>query len=209
MTHTLHREGSIESLKKDFTIIVRPEKGVNSKGSSDKIKKALDLLIKNKANNFGIIYKGNKYSVSINEIYRSIKEGENLNGVFSRKENLINFLKDIKREDLGLSVVVQGLFAEVKDCCKKAGLKIHTTNHSLGVWGDKNKLPQAYLRNISTMCGHGMVTTNLINSVIGNIHKGKITIEQGANILAKPCLCGVFNTDRAKLLLKDLIKNNQ
>jgi hypothetical protein len=33
---------------------------------------------------------------------------------------------------------------------------------------------------------------------------GKMTPEKGADLLAQPCPCGIFNTDRCETILKEL-----
>jgi hypothetical protein len=57
---------------------------------------------------------------------------------------------------------------------------------------------------INTMCGHGMVTVNLINKVVEDVRSGRVTAEKGAEELFKPCMCGIFNPHRAAKLLTAL-----
>ncbi len=101
----------------------------------------------------------------------------------------------------GYSVVVQGLYDDVKRCCNKMGLKVHTTNHSLGIWGKKEKLPSQELLEITTMCGHGMVPASLVKDALNDIKTGKSTVKEAALKLTRPCVCGTFNPDRAERLL--------
>jgi hypothetical protein len=39
--------------------------------------------------------------------------------------------------NLGLSVTVSGLIEEIFDICKELGIKPHSINLSLGVWGKR------------------------------------------------------------------------
>jgi len=55
---------------------------------------------------------------------------------------------------------------------------------------------------LTTMCGHGLVAAKLTESVMAKVEKGTMTLEEGAKILAQPCPCGIFNTDRCIELLK-------
>jgi hypothetical protein len=55
------------------------------------------------------------------------------------------------------------------------------------------------------MCGHGLVSGRLVKKMVEDIKKNKITVEKAAIELAKPCLCGIFNPDRAAKLLKKLV----
>jgi hypothetical protein len=54
------------------------------------------------------------------------------------------------------------------------------------------------------MCGHGMVSFNLIKKVIEEVKLNRMTPEQGAYHLAKPCECGAFNPTRAHQMLEAL-----
>ena len=73
---------------------------------------------------------------------------------------------------------------------------------SLGVFGSLDKLPPREVREINSMCGHGMVSFNLIKKVIEEVKLGRMTPEQGAHLLAKPCECGAFNLTRARQVLE-------
>jgi hypothetical protein len=164
------------------------------------------MLLKHGAINYGDIHTGNSLTVSADQIDETLKSGGAIYGVFSSRENLMGFLRDLVEADLGLSVVVQGLLDDVSDCCHELGLKIHTTNHSLGVWGRTDKLPHPEVRKIATMCGHGMVPASLVKSVLHDIKEGRTSVKQGALTLARPCICGIFNQDRAERLLSALIE---
>ena len=47
---------------------------------------------------------------------------------------------------------------------------------------------------------------NFINEMIEKCRKGKCTPEQAAAELFKPCMCGIFNTDRAAMLIRTMIE---
>jgi hypothetical protein len=127
-----------------------------------------------------------------------------IHAVFKDERSLVSMLKALKQEDLGLSVVVSGLFDKVGKCCREAGLERHTVNQSMGRWGCVEKLPPDLVLEVNTMCGHGMVTVALINKVVEDVRSGRITSEEGAEELFKPCMCGIFNPHRAAKLLKTL-----
>ena len=57
------------------------------------------------------------------------------------------------------------------------------------------------------MCGHAMVSVNYINELIDEVRRGKTTPEAAAQELFKPCMCGIFNTDRAAKLIAEIVKN--
>ncbi|MFZ7120221.1 MAG: hypothetical protein ACOWWH_04650 [Eubacteriaceae bacterium] len=79
----------------------------------------------------------------------------------------------------------------------------HSINLSLGVFGRTEKLPPEEVLEFITMCGHGMISRNLVTKLIKEVRDGKKSKEQAAKIMASPCVCGIFNTNRAiKLLSK-------
>jgi hypothetical protein len=46
-----------------------------------------------------------------------------------------------------------------------------------------------------------MVTVKLIEDTAAKVKSGEMTAAQGAERLFKPCMCGIFNADRAARLL--------
>lgn len=206
MSHTLFREGTPQNLKGDFNVIVRPERGLNSEGVVDKLKIILDIFKNHNVVNFGDVVTGTKFTKTIEEIYAALAENTPLIcGNVDTKEDLMAILLEIIHADFGLSVVVTGLYDDIVACCQQLGLKVHSTNHSLGVWGKVDILPPASLRQITTMCGHGMVPASLVESVIEDVSNGKLSLKDGAAKLARPCSCGCFNPNRAERLIKDLL----
>jgi hypothetical protein len=208
MTHSLHRAGTIEDLGCDYVIIMRPEKGYNQAGSAGICKEILRLFEKHGAVNItgarGTNYKGNVLETSLDSIVEAFIDGNSPYCVFDTKEKLESFLKDMKERDFGLSVVVSGLYGVIKAICDKIGIVPHTTNHSLGVWGNTSLLPEGPVLEITTMCGHGMVSRYLVDDLVEQIKAGSLSIEKAGIELGKPCLCGLFNPKRAEILLHKL-----
>jgi hypothetical protein len=154
---------------------------------------------------------GNEYyQGGVDKIVQNASENSDVgHAVFKDAASVARMLRALKEADLGLSVVVSGLFDEVKECCHQAGLEMHTINQSLGRWGKTDKLPRQEILEINTMCGHGMVSEGLIEDVIDNVKRGRCTPEEGAERLFRPCLCGVLNTHRAALLLRSMIEQEK
>ena len=201
MTHTLHREGLKESDTNDYVILAMVE-GKDEK-KQDNLAELFRIVLKHRPINYTA--KANFPDPADEQIpifYKRIKIGM---AVFEKRETLLEVLQEIKDRELGVSVVVSGLFSHIgQDCCK-LGLSLHTVNYSLGVWGKKEKLPDPKVTEITTMCGHGLISFNLVQSLLKEIRKGKKTLEEATAILAKPCVCGVFNTHRALELLEAMI----
>lgn len=205
MTHSMHRLGESEDLFDDFTIIFMSARGYNNKGSQDKLRRFLRLAMKHNAVNFGNMEAGNSLFNDPEAIIEAVKDGTTVQATFASETDLFNIVDDLVKEDLGMSVVVQGLLHKVEECCAHAGVKPHTWNNSLGVWGKKELLPGEEIRQFTTMCGHGMVAVGLVEQVVDRIRKGRITCAQGAKELARPCICGFVNTVRAERLLKRMV----
>ena len=127
-----------------------------------------------------------------------------IHAVFSDRDTLINVMKALKEADYGYSVVVSGLVDDVDCCAKKAGIQRHSVDLTLGTWGDTSKLPPEGVLEITTMCGHAMISANLVNKMIEDIRAGRTTPRKAAVKLAEPCVCGIFNIDKAERLLNEL-----
>ncbi len=82
---------------------------------------------------------------------------------------------------------------------------MHTVEFSGGVHGKLGLLPKKPVLEITTMCGHGMVASNLVREMVRQIKKGKKSLEEAGVELAKPCQCGVFNPKRAEALLEKFL----
>lgn len=206
MTHTLHRIGSDETLAEDYVVLIMPSKDINHEGSAPKLKRFFDLALQNNAVKIGDARGGNEYyQGGRDKMMANVEDRAVIHAVFKDQDSLAAMLGDLKREDLGLSVVVSGLFDKVRECCGKSGLEGHTINQSLGRWGNTDRLPPDDVLEINTMCGHGMVTASLIEKIVGEVKEQKLTPEEGAEELFKPCMCGIFNPYRAANLLRKIV----
>ncbi|MEW6661021.1 MAG: hypothetical protein ACOY9Y_03115 [Bacillota bacterium] len=206
MTHSLHRVGTRESLQRDWVMLCMPSKDINHVGSGPKLRRFLELCLKNGCVTLGDARKGNAFHQgSLENMMNNIEDRAVVTASFNNKDAVIQMLRDLKEEDLGLSVVVSGLVDEVADCCAKTGLRHHTVHQSLGRWGRTEKLPPEEILEIATMCGHALVAVNFINEMIDEVKKGKMTSKEAADELFKPCMCGIFNTDRAAKLIDAIV----
>jgi hypothetical protein len=205
MTHTLHRTG--DYLEDDFVVLVMPSKGINVEGSQAKSRQYLKMALEAGAIKIGDARLGNEtLQGGKDKVIENLADQAVVHAVFNNRAALIRALKAFKAADLGLSVVVSGIFDHVGECCREAGLKRHTINQSMGRWGNTDRLPPPEILQLNTMCGHGMVTWGLIEDVINEIKAGNTTIEEGAERLFAPCICGILNTDRAARILADLTR---
>lgn len=199
MTHSLHRIGTEESLSRDFVVAALPAMGINNPGHEPKLQAFLRLALKHNPKNYGVGSYGNEYSHDGEQV---IQHATGMaHSVFTNVADVTAFLKDLKAADLGMSVIVSGILDKVNQATKDAGLKRHTVNVSLGVWGNTKKLPPTEIMEVTTMCGHGMIAQNLVRKLVEEIRSGATTAEEAGKALAAPCCCGIFNPARAAELL--------
>jgi len=109
----------------------------------------------------------------------------------------------VKAADLGLSINVSTSIDGAEQCCFAAGIPRHSVGYSLGFEGKTEKLPDAQVLLLSTMCGHGMVSHSLAKKMIDWVKEGRRTPEQAATYLTRFCSCGVFNPARAARILTE------
>jgi hypothetical protein len=204
MTHTLHRRGSEKSLGRDYVLLCMAAKGINEEGSAGKMREFLRINLRHQPVNVGDMRTGNMYNVPIDEIIEKVTSTSIVHGVFTNQETVKNVLKDLKEADLGMSVVVSGPFGCVGELCRAAGLSPHSVDYSGAIWGRRDKLPPDEILEVTTMCGHAMVASNLVKSLIDEIKGGERSAEDAGKELARICECGIFNPTRATELLKEL-----
>ena len=200
MTHTLHREG-IKEGSNDYVILGMVEG--NDPQKLDHLAELFKIVLQHKPLNYtGKFLFPDLTPEQLSQIYKRTKIGM---AVFDRRETLLAALKEIKDRELGISVVLSGLFSHIGEDCKHLGLPMHTVNYSLGVWGKRERLPDPKVTAVTTMCGHGLVSFHLVQSLVKEIRRGKKTLEEAAETLARPCVCGVVNPRRTAELLQAML----
>ena len=205
MTHTLHRVGKKENLRDDFIVFTMSAKQVNAKGSAAMMCEFFQILEKHKPINFGDMKTGNTFNSKRETILDNIQDTSIVHFVYKDKEIVGKVLEELKDAELGISVVVSGLIETTERVCKNIGLKMHTVEFSGGIHGKLELLPEEPILEVTTMCGHGMVASNLVEEMVKQIKKGKKTPQGAAIELAKPCQCGIFNPERAENLIRELM----
>ena len=183
MTNTLHRQGTRESLEGDYIIFASAPRGVDKERSAPKMAEFLEIC--------------RKYDPVI------AKDGAGrVSALFTDLDALGSVIDELVRCDLGLSIVVSGLTDDVHQCCHAAGIERHSVEHSLGIWGARERLPERSIVELNTMCGHGLVSFNLIRRMIEYVKLNRLTPKKAAALMARCCECGAFNPVRAETLLE-------
>ncbi|MBI5966312.1 MAG: hypothetical protein HY882_00440 [Deltaproteobacteria bacterium] len=199
MTHSLHRCGRIQ--ERDFVWLLYHVKGVNDDHLVERVRKAIGIVEEAGAVNWGDVKSGPIVSVSPAEIKEKLTEKSRIRGVFTSRDQVTEFLKKMKDADLGLCVVISGLLDQVFPACQEAGVRPHTINYSLGVFGKKELLAEDDTLAITTMCGHHMISDGFVAETRRRVKEGKISPEKASLKFAELCPCGIFNQERAKELL--------
>lgn len=206
MSHAAHRFGTVEELRGDYNILVKPYKALDDvdektkEEAIDKTEAMADIAFANGAINLG----RRSGCIGRGDRYQDIMKWRSLQGffaAFSDREKLKKVLQEYKKRDYGISVVAGGLIEEIFAMCREIGIKPHTILYSFGVWGKTELLPSEDHLKITTLCGHHMVSPAMIDHYVDLIRKGKITAEAASRKLAGPCVCGIFNTDRTAVVL--------
>jgi hypothetical protein len=221
MSHSLHRFGSAESLKDDFCIYTRAAKGVNRDNCGDKLRKILSIYISENPDNFGSSHAGKSFVAGLkpDEYAKTLDNSYGIIANFDSAEKVKGVLKKAKEAELGISMVVSGVIENVVQIAHECGLKPHTALLSLGVFGKTEKLPgkvttpalngegapENEVLEMVTMCGHSLVAANLVKDVIGKVKAGKLSPEDAAAVIAKPCTCGIFNVTRCARRLREIL----
>lgn len=206
MSHSLHRSGSIESQKHDFVWFMYQTKGINDKDIKPKAMIYIQAAERQGSENWGDVKTGPITRFSPDHIKENLSDKSRIRGVFTRREQVIGFLKEVKEADVGQSCVITGLLSEVIPCCREAGITPHSANFSLGVWGNKGILPDEDTLSITTMCGHHMIPPKFVQYIVDQVDRGRMTPEEGAVKLSDFCYCGIFNHVRCAGLIEDICK---
>lgn len=208
MTNTLHRQGTVEDLKRDYVIFATTARGITREGSAPKLQEFTRICLRHNPINMGDGKQGNilQDDVDIRELIANQKDGSGAAAVFTDLDALREVMAELIEADLGISINVSGLLDGVQECCRRNGTERHSVEHSLGFWGSTDLLPEREILEFNTLCGHGLVSFNLIRKMIEFVKLRRLTPSQAARAMGKCCECGVFNTVRAEMLLEKMLE---
>jgi len=197
MTHTLNRRGLTEERPGEEMVVLCMVHRKDKASKMEAMKKMVRTIFKYNPDN--II--GAPLGFGEDDIVGMAAAAGVATAVFNDKGRVTRLIEDIKSQGLGISVVLSGLFKDSQEICGRCGLEGHTFNISLGTFGKTEKLPDAKTLEITTQCGHGLISPHLVKNTVKRIKKGNITCEEGARLLIKPCVCGISNPQRISKIL--------
>ena len=227
MTNTLHRfsehyaftpRPAASPVDDDFIVFAMATRDVNDDDLVEKLRTFARLALRHDPVNLGDATHGGMYrpqrdltplahwkrdtAPDIERLIDGIDGHTVVAAVFRRREDMEGFVADVKAADLGVSINISAPIDAAQGCCRKAGLTRHSVEYSIGFQGRVERLPESAVLEVSTMCGHGMVSHNLVKKLIEMVREGRRTPEQAAACLARFCTCGVFNVPRAERLIE-------
>ena len=218
MTNTLHRYGEAETFRDDYIVFAIPSRGRNDQGCAEKLQAFLRLALKYKPINMGNAKYGALYEPSpdlsptvhwrrkdkrdFQKVINAVDGPTTVAVVFDNLGAAQKFLAEVKQADLGMSVNISTSVEGAQSCCHAAGLTRHSVEYSLGFQGRLDRLPDRQVLELATMCGHGMVSFNLVKKMIDWVREGRRTPEQACACMARFCSCGIFNPTRAGRILE-------
>ena len=221
MTNTLHRFQKPDDPKDDYIVFTMVSQGINDTGSREKSRNYLAAALKynpvniaagarkgpmyrpeNHMNPFSLYIRGRHESVSPEQLLAEMNEPGQVLVVFDNRENTEQFLKELKQMDLGLSVNVSALVDDIREMAPRTGVLPHSINYALGFRGDLYRLPERQVLELTTLCGHGLISSNFAKKMINRVKERRLSPEKAAGYMAKFCVCGAFNTTRAIRILR-------
>lgn len=219
MTNTLHRFGDAASFRDDFVVFAIASRGKNDEGALEKQRQFLRMAIPFGPVNLGDARNGGSLrpckamnptnhwnrdlTPDFNAVVNGLQHITTVAAVFDSRQKAEEFLKAVKKADLGLSINISTSIDGAEQCCHAAGIPRHSVGYSLGFEGKTEKLPSTQVLTLMTMCGHGMVAQSLAKKMIDWVKEGRRTPEQAATYMQRFCSCGVFNPARAIRILED------
>ena len=168
--------------------------GEGAKGGIFRPSKSLTL--------FNTYFGSRAHTVPPEQVAEGVNDPGTVAAVFNKRETMERFVEEVRKLDLGISVNVSALVEETRQSCRNIGLCPHSVEYSLGFRGKTERLATGRVLELTTMCGHSMISPHFAQKMMDHVKEGRQTPEKASAFMAKFCTCGVFNVARAKRLLE-------
>ncbi len=198
MTHTLHRHGADDNLERDFVVLTLENRARVAPSRRERLEARFPRvygLLKRVFFGLGLDRFLNRAGLPGGDA------GLDWTKVCHSRDELRAHLERLRRADTGRSVVVSGVFEAVNACLSDLDLRPHTVQYSLGCFGRTERLPREETLEITTLCGHHLVSPRLVEKLARDVDAGDATREEAAAAMGDLCLCRIFNERRAAELL--------
>jgi len=228
MTNTLHRYSdhyaferirNPEPVQDDYIVFAMASRGINDDNLVEKYRTFLSLALKHKPVNIGDATKGGlirprqdmnptahwrrEHGPDAEQVMAGIDGPTTVAAVFDNYQAMKDFVEELKAADLGISINISAPINEAQRCCRESDISRHSVEYSVGFRGRVDKLPDATTLQLSTMCGHGMVSANFAKKMLEWVKENRRTPDEAARYMARFCICGVFNIARAERILSE------
>jgi len=218
VTNTLHRYGNAESFRDDYIIFAIACKGKNDDGAVEKLRTFLSICIRHKPVNTGnsdfssyrssselrpSVHWKRQVTADHDSVIAGVHRRATTAAVFDSREKAAACLRDLVEADLGLSINVATSVEGARQVAVACGIKRHSVEYSLGFADPHDLLSDRQVLQLSTMCGHGMVSSNMAKKMLDMVREGRRSPHEAALVLARFCPCGAYNPVRAQRLLEE------
>jgi hypothetical protein len=68
-------------------------------------------------------------------------------------------------------------------------------------------LPDFQILETVTMCGHAMIASDLVRKMVRDVKRGRRTVEDACQEIARACTCGNYNLTRGMRLFRKLLSS--
>jgi hypothetical protein len=227
VTNTLHRYSEHyafepaahpEPVQDDYIVFAMASRNLNDDNLVEKYRAFLRLALKYQPVNIGDATKGGAlrprqdmnptahwkrdHHADPEQVIAGIEGHTTVAAVFDNYEAMAAFVEELKAADLGISVNISAPMEAAERCCRETGISRHSVEYSLGFRGRVDRLPDATTLELSTMCGHGMLSADFARKMVDWVKENRRTPEEAARYMARFCTCGVFNLSRAERIIK-------
>jgi len=234
MTNTLHRYSehyaferppNPQPVQDDFIVFAMASRGINDHDLVARYRAFLRLALKHNPVNMGDATKGGmlRPQQDLNpkahwkrdqrpnpeEVIAGIEGHTTVAAVFDNYQDMKAFVDDVRSANLGISVNISAPIEDAERCCRETGITRHSVEYSLGFSGRVEKLPDSTVLELTTMCGHGMVSANFAKKMIDWSKENRRSPAELARTMARFCSCGVFNISRAERILDEARMKNR
>jgi hypothetical protein len=234
MTNTLHRYSehyaferlpNPQPVQDDFIVFAMASRGINDDRLVEKYRAFLRLALTHNPVNLGDATKGGmlrpqrdlnpkahwkrKQQPNPDEVIEGIDGHTTVAAVFGDYRDMKAFVDDVRRANLGISVNISAPMEDAERCCHETGTTRHSVEYSLGFCGRVDKLPDATVLELTTMCGHGMISGHFARKMIDWAKENRRSPMELATTMARFCSCGVFNISRAERILNEARTKNR
>lgn len=223
MTHTLHRAPPKEDSCEDFVVLAMPASQLEPELAVPRQKEFLRWALDHDPVNLGdsahgalhasqenlgpAVHWSRRDERSPSRVIEAVDSPSAVAAVFDDQERVVDFLEELQEADLGLSINLSAELGTIEECCRLAGLEPHSSEYSVPVLEECEKLPEHEALRLSMMCGHGMVSFDFAKKMLQWVRTGRRTPEEASRYLARFCGCGAYNVARAADLLAEAVSS--